>query len=192
VNQPILTTLQDGAQVLRFDRFWKAPALASYVMRYRGELMITGDKLEEAKNVVKSCVRAYDERTSTLIEFAREVGLVDENFLGHPDLNCAVRLTLTHYGTSDNGTPTIGMPKHPQLTDNWVTVFYGTARNLLWCQPPLTMTERVMDIWRYRLFVRPNLQTIQSKDDRPWDELLERGWKLYPMLKAEREKVTIQ
>jgi hypothetical protein len=68
------------------------------------------------------------------------------------------------------------------LVAEWVRLFFGDDRSLVWVGPPVLARGKVLDVHHYRLFCDEHWQPISSQDS---TELTERGYKRYSELHPE-------
>jgi hypothetical protein len=182
---PILTTLQDGAGCFRFNGNWRMASVANYMVQYKGPLMVKDVTKDAHADTFKTYARGMHETTGSMLHFSRDEGMHTIGWVKEPLCDRAVHLWMQFYRPDANGIPGLIIPD-ATLPDRWLSVFFGRERrNLIWCEPPIEATSRLYDLWHYRMFVDKNGFPLNVGSD----ELLNRGWKLFPDLQYERRKV---
>ena len=182
---PVLTQLQDGINVLRFNQEWRVGSVAAYMIGYRGPLMVKEVTQEAYCDIFETYARGYHEKTGSLIHFSRDIGMHTIGWVADPLCDRAVHLWLQFYGPGTDGRPTLILPPE-MMPVQWIRAFFGpTNFDKVWCEPPIDAQARLFDSWHYRMFLDKSGAPLHVGGDC----LPAKGWLLLPDLLAERRRM---
>lgn len=134
-----------------------------------------------------SCSRIHKESGTRLI-FTRDEGYHSSGWWKNPDYERCFHLSLSFVGVS--GDEVFLLPKSRRLTEEWITLFFGPDKGLLWAEPPYSREGKASDIWHYRLFCTPDWKPFKPSGevyDRTWTP---RGWKSFSDLAHEAPQLS--
>lgn len=123
--------------------------------------------------------------SSTNLAYTRDIGYHSGGMFKNPDYERCYHLSLSFFDPETKEPDS----KNSDLTDEWLSLFFGNHKNLLWAEPPKSDRGKKLDVWHYRLFVHSDWNTpllpkgeVYSKRDTPVD------WKSWSELQAEKKE----
>lgn len=136
-----------------FDEKW-LPSSVAKEMRNRAFTGFFRGSLKESKSYLNRC-SAVHQPTGTSIGFTRDLGHHSSGWFRNPDYERCFHLSLS-FRDPHTGEFT---SKNQKLTDEWLSLFYGDNKRLLWIEPPCYEIGKKLDVWHYRLFVHIDWET---------------------------------
>jgi hypothetical protein len=129
----------------------------------------------------------YHAPTGTKICFTRDKGGHSSGWWKNPDYERCLHLSLSFYDR-DSRQP-VG-DRDLKLTEEWLSLFFGNNRRLLWAEPPSSELGKKLDVWHYRLMVYEDWVTpLLPRGEVYSKEHTESGWLSYSELQARNEVV---
>lgn len=123
--------------------------------------------------------------SGTNLAYTRDIGYHSGGMFKNPDYDRCYHLSLSFFDPETKEPDS----KNSDLTDEWLSLFFGNDKNLLWAEPPKSDRGKKLDVWHYRLFVHSDWSTpllpkgeVYSKKDTPVD------WKSWSELQAENKQ----
>lgn len=147
---------------------------------YRG-----GIETREERRYFDRCVRAFGSFPVTRLIFTRDAGMHASGWWKNPDYSQCLHLSLS-FVDEETGAST---PKHGKLTEEWVALFFGDWKRLVWCEPPFSPDGKRNDVWHYRVFTSPDFSVpLLPRGEVYSRELTEAGWKSWSDVHAEPQE----
>lgn len=159
----------------RFDQRWLMAGVAKE-MRRRALIGTYDGRLSSQKRL--DDYMALHLPTGTYLIFTRDVGMHSCGWWKNPDYERCWHLSLS-FRDPDSHQPA---PKDERLTREWIEVFFGHDRTLLWAEPPYSAQGKASDTWHYRLFCDPDWQPILPRGEVYSKVFTERAWKSFSEL----------
>lgn len=128
----------------------------------------------------------YHEPTGSKIGFTRDFGHHTSGWWKNPDYERCFHLSLSFHDP-ESGEP-LG-DRDTKLTQEWIDLFYGDNKRLIWAEPPYSEYGKALATWHYRLFMNPDWQTpLLPRGEVYSREFTEAGWKSWSDVQAEIEQ----
>jgi hypothetical protein len=124
---------------------------------------------------------AFHWPTGSVLMFTRDTGHHSGGWWKNPDYESCFHLSLSFR------EPTTGRPRERDagLTEDWLGLFFGDNRRLIWAESPFSAAGKSRDVWHYRLFVRPDWTTaILPRGEVYTRQFTERGWSSWSDVQA--------
>lgn len=139
---------------------------------------------EQAK-YFERCRRLFHTYPWSQLIFTRDVGMHTCGWWKNPDYEQCLHLSVSFIGVE--GRRVFPLPKHEELTDAWVRLFFGEWTSLVWAEPPFSPEGQERGIWHYRVFTDRTFRTpLLPRGEVYSRELTERGWKSWSDLHGEK------
>lgn len=116
------------------------------------------------------------ERTGTSLLYSRDEGYHSGGWWKNPDYERCYHLSLSFFDWLSFEP----RPKDTALTAKWISAFFGSHSQWLWCEPPSMDLE--IGAWHYRLFCDPKWQPIKPRGEVYSTQFTELGWKSFSEL----------
>lgn len=137
----------------------------------------------ERSPYLSRCIK-HDFVTGTVLIFSRDCGHHTSGWWKNPDYEYCWHLSLSFFDPQTRSR----LRKDIKLTDQWIDIFYGNNKKLLWCEPPYIVSGKANDVWHYRLFTDSRFhRPIKPRGEVYTKEFTEAGWKSYTHVQAEEE-----
>lgn len=163
-----------------YDRRWLKAGVAKEMRRRALQGFFRGS-LNNPHDIAyfKSC-EAYHIPTGTQLILTRDAEMHTCGWFKNPDYERCWHLSLSFFDVETNSRA----DKDPQLTDEWLALFFGDDKRLLWAEPPSSEIGKRADCWHYRLFCDEHWQPILPRGEVYSRELTEVGWKSFSEVQA--------
>lgn len=162
-----------------FGRHWLMAGVAKEMRRVAATGLWYGDGFTDYQH---RC-HGYHEPTGTKIGFTRDVGHHSSGWWKNPDYERCFHLSLSfHYPETGEA---LG-ERDRKLTREWIELFFGNDRALLWAEPPYSEMGKRLDVWHYRLFMNDDWRTpLLPRKEVYSREFTEAGWKSWSDVQAD-------
>jgi hypothetical protein len=165
-----------------FDQRW---LMAGVVKEMRRVAMTGLWRADGFTDYLHRC-HGYHRATGTKIGFTRDLGHHTSGWWKNPDYENCFHLSLSFYDP-ESGTE-LG-DRDVKLTQEWIDLFFGDHKRLLWAEPPYSELGKKLDTWHYRLFMHSDWQTpLLPRKEVYSKEFTEAGWKSWSDVQAEIEQ----
>ena len=166
----------------RFDSRWLMAGVTKEMRRRAMSCIFDYNISTEFLTRFDETCTGFHEPTGTIIKFTRDRGYHSSGWWKNPEYEFAFHLSLS-FRDIETGEYA---PRNKQLTKEWVELFYGNNKTLIWTEPPHSKEGKQADVWHYRLFVHEDWRTpllprkeVYSKDFTPSD------WKSWSEVQAD-------
>lgn len=144
------------------------------------------DSPADAKYMAR-CLRRYRTDPWSQLIFTRDTGMHASGWWKNPDYAQCLHLSLSFVGVE--GECVYPLPKHTALTEQWVALFFGDWRRLVWCEPPFSETGKERDVWHYRVFTDPTFSLpLLPRGEVYTREFTAAGWKSWSDVHGEQQE----
>ncbi len=133
-----------------FTEQWTKANIVSWVKSRAALGTYDGIMTPRAKAYSDSCTAAYKPDGSILL-FTRDEGMHECGWWKNPDYERCLHLSLS-FRDPETGKP---RPLDKDLSDEWIDLFFGPTKNLIWAEPPYYPEGKKNDVWHYRVFYAP-------------------------------------
>lgn len=129
---------------------------------------------------ISNC-RFFHPMSGSVVCFTRDVGHHKSGWWKNPDYERCFHLSLSFLD------PIIGenAPKNNKLTMQWVDLFYGDSKRLVWAESPVSKKGKASDVWHYRVFCDEHWRPMKPRGEVYGKELTKAGWKSFSEVQAE-------
>lgn len=115
--------------------------------------------------------RWWWEKYECVVIFTRDVGYHTGGWWKNPDYEQCWHLSISFPGG-----------KSKSILDKIIDGLFGSAKNLIWVEPPYSDEGKKNEVWHYRLFCDEYWQPIKPRGEVYSTQFTERGWKSYSEL----------
>lgn len=130
---------------------------------------------------------AFHQPTGTRMIFTRDTGHHTSGWWKNPDYERCYHLSLSFV---DPETLEVSS-RNLNLTKQWLELFFGDNRKLLWTEPPYSEEGKKNGVWHYRLFCDEFWQPLLPRKEVYTKEYTPAGWKSWSDMQAELSNVDI-
>jgi hypothetical protein len=130
-----------------------------------------------SESVLKNYM-AIHRPSGTVLTYTHDEGYHTSGWWKNPDYERCLHLSLSFHDP-ETGKPA---PGGYRFTNEWLDVFFGESRRLLWCEPLALPEEGSFEVWHYRLFCDASWNPMPPEREAPTAEFAARGWKRWPEL----------
>ena len=118
--------------------------------------------------------------SGTVLIFTREEGYHSGGWWKNPDYERCFHLSLS-FCDPETG---VRAPFNSKLADDWIDLFFGDNKRLLWVEPPYSPEGKHAAVFHYRLFCNPAWQPMKPRGEVYNTHFTEAGWKSWSDLHA--------
>ena len=125
---------------------------------------------EETVPYLELC-RWFVERIDAIVIMTRDEGYHSCGWWKNPDYERCYHVSISYPGGTNF-----------KKTEWLLAQLFGTARRLMWCEPPYSKEGKSADVYHYRLFCDKDWNPIMPRGEVYNTQFTERGWKSFSEL----------
>ena len=154
-----------------YDQTWQPFAVALDLKRLAQYGIYNGNPLESGK-VVQRC-RGLHVPSGSMVVYTRDAGMHTCGWWKNPDYNQCLHLSLSFIDPITRQR----RDRDKRMSDEWVELFFGNNKRLLWVESPFSEDGKKLDVWHYRLFVSPDFSApILPRKEVYSRDFIPKGW----------------
>ena len=132
----------------------------------------------DGRSPIPSDCSAAHISSGTVLIFTRESGYHSSGWWRNPDYERCWHLSLSFRDAESSEY----LPFSQNLAQEWIDLFFGDDKRLLWIEPPAYPEGKKAGVWHYRLFCDEGWQPIKPRGEVYSRDLTEAGYKTWSEL----------
>jgi hypothetical protein len=120
--------------------------------------------------------KAFHQGTGSLIVFTRDTGHYSSGWFKNPQYERCLHLSLSF---REPGRLTQQAEFDKRAAAEWVELFFGDWKRLVWMESPKTPAGKQLEVMHYRVFTDEHWHPILPKGEVYSREFIEKGWKSF-------------
>lgn len=112
--------------------------------------------------------RWFVERIDAIVIMTRDIGYHTSGWWKNPDYERCFHVSISYPG----GT-------NLKKTEWLLKSLFGSARKMMWCEPPFSKTGKSLEVYHYRLFCNESWEPIMPRGEVYNTQFTELGWKSF-------------